>query len=155
CENRGELMRATVATVLAVLCLAPAAAQDAKAPAKGRPAEAKEDSCWKVRYSKCDGVERSADLVFVYPRDYFKRDPEKVVQKLQAGWDLLRKATDIDPVERFGQRIVVGFRHPSDEGGKGCVPGWWLEGGAGHGFRGERWPFINIPWGYLKGGDQP
>lgn len=138
-----------------LLCLEPVAAQDAKAPAKERSAEQKESSCWQVRYSKCDGVERSADLVFVYPRRLFKKDPQRVVKKLQAGWDVLRKATNIDPVARFGQRIVVGYRHPGDEGGKDCSPGWWLENGTGHGFRGERWPFINVPWGYLNSGDQP
>ncbi len=100
-------------------------------------------------------MERSPDLVFVYPRSLFKRDPVRVVKKLQAGWDLLRKATGIDPIARFGQRIVVGFRHSGDEGGKDCVPGWWLENGAGHGFPGEKWPFINIPRGYLTHGDQP
>ena len=78
-----------------------------------------------------------------------------MVKKLQAGWDVLRKATDIDPVKTFGQRIVIGFRHPIDEGGKDCSPGWSLERGGRHGFPGEKWPFINIPWGYLTNGDQP
>jgi hypothetical protein len=124
-------------------------------PATARTSEEKEESCWKVRYGKFDGVQRSADLVFVYPRALFRRDPAKVVKRLQAGWDLLRKATDIDPVNTFGQRIVIGFRHPGDEGGKDCVPGWWLERGGKHGFAGEKWPFINIPWGYLTSADQP
>jgi hypothetical protein len=138
-----------------ILCLGQAPADAKKGANAPRSAEDKELSCWTVRYSQCDGVERSGDLVFVFPRAAWRRDPAKVVKKLQAGWDLLRKATDIDPVKTFGQRVVVGFRHPKDEGGKDCVPGWWMESGGKHGFPRERWPFINIPWGYLSGKDQP
>jgi len=139
---------------VSLLCFGWATADEKKDTKSSRTAEEKEDSCWKVRYSKCEGVERSTDLVFVYPRGW-RRDPAKVMKRLQAGWDVLRKATDIDPVKTFGQRIVVGFRHPSDEGGKDCVPGWWLERGGKYGFSGEKWPFINIPWGYLTSADQP
>ncbi len=144
-----------LAAAVSLLSFAAPGAGQKPAPAKPRPAEEKEESCWKARYGKCDGVERSADIVFVYPRGLFRRDPAQVVKRLQAGWDLLRTATEIDPTRAFGQRVVVGFRHPSDEGGKDCAPGWSRESGTPHGFRGERWPFINIPWGYLGRGDQP
>ncbi len=115
----------------------------------------REDSCWKARYSKCDGEERSSDLMFVSLRSHFKRNPAQVVQVLQRGWDVLCQATGINPVAAFGQRVVVGFRHPSDDGGKDCDPGWGLQEGKDYGFPGERWPFINIPWGYLSQQDQP
>ncbi len=121
---------------------------------KVRTAEDRENSCWKARYGKCDAVERSADIVFVYPRGQFTRAAE-AVRRLQAGWDLLRNATGADPKLTFGQRVVIGYRHPSDEGGKDCLPGWGKEGGDAHGFSGEEWPFVNVPWGFLGRGDQP
>ena len=42
-------------------------ADDKPVPAKTRSSEEKEESCWEIRYGKCDGVEPSADVVFVYP----------------------------------------------------------------------------------------
>lgn len=145
----------SLAAIIPLLLSGPTLGDDKKPEKVSRTAEEKEESCWKVRYKMCDGVERSSDLVFVYPRSLWRRDAAKVVKKLQAGWDVLRKATGIDPVKKFGQRVVIGFRHPSDEGGKDCVPGWWMERGGKSGFPDERWPFINIPWGYLKSADQP
>jgi len=93
--------------------------------------------------------------MFVFPRSDFKRNPAQVVQVLQRAWNLLRQATGIDPVAAFGQRVVVGYRHPSDEGGKDCDPGWGTQDGKDHGFPSELWPFINIPWGYLREQNQP
>jgi hypothetical protein len=149
-DVKGKMAR-HVAISLAVLLFAGARlpADDSKASPPARTARQKEDSCWKARYGKCDGVVRSADLVFVYPTDSYRRDAGKVIKKLQAGWNVLKNLTGIDPVKFFGQRVVVGFRHPSDEGGKECVPGAMLDDGARYGFPGEKWPFINIPWGYL------
>ena len=120
-----------------------------------RTAEQKEESCWKLRYGHCDGIERSDDLVLVFPSDQFKRSPALVVKKLQSSWDLLREMTGIDPRKHFGQRVVIGYRHRSDEGGQDCLPGWIAQSGWTYGFSGEIWPCINVPWYYLKARDEP
>jgi hypothetical protein len=141
-----------VATTL--VCVSLVEAADLNLPAQSRSADEKEDSCWKIRYGKCDGVERAQDIVFVFPRDRFKRGRE-VVARIQASWNLLRKMTGINPTRSFGQRVVIGFRHPSDEGGVDCEPGWWSQNGWVHGFTNEQWPCINIPWRYLKKNAEP
>jgi hypothetical protein len=147
---------ASVTFAAVLLCgVARARAADPNSAPQQRTHDEKENSCWKVRYRKCDSAVRSDDLVFVFPRDRYKRNPEQVIKRVQIGWNLLKDLTGIDPVKVFGQRIVIGFRHPSDEGGKDCNPGWLLESGGKHGYPGENWPFINIPWGYLKFRDQP
>ena len=119
-----------------------------------RTAEDREDSCWHIRYSKCDGVVRTDDLVFVFPRAEFQR-ATVVVKQLQSAWNVLREMTGINPVKTFGQRVVIGFRHPSDEGGQDCLPVWRFEYGSKYGFTNERWPFINIPWSYRKRRREP
>jgi len=129
-------------------------AADVNLPFDSRTAEQKEESCWKIRYRKCDGIERSEDLVFVFPSNQFKRN-RALVTKLQTSWNLLRRMTGVDPVKAFGQRVVIGFRHPKDEGGFDCEPGWLWENGWIHGFDNEQWPCINLPWRYLNKKDQP
>ena len=49
-------------------------AADVNLPFDSRTAEQKEESCWKIRYRKCDGIERSEDLVLVFPSNQFKRN---------------------------------------------------------------------------------
>jgi hypothetical protein len=66
-----------------------------------RTAEDREDSCWHIRYTKCNGVVRTDDLVFVFPRAEFQR-ARVVVKQLQTAWNLLREMTGIDPVKTFG-----------------------------------------------------
>lgn len=143
------MARSALSIMLLLFAGARLGADDSKASPAARTARQKEDSCWKARYSQCDGVVRSADLVFVYPTALYRRDAVKVIKKLQTGWNLLRKVTGIDPMKHFGQRVVVGFRHPSDEGGKDCNPSAVWEEATRYGFPGETWISINIPWGYL------
>ncbi len=149
-------MRIVAISALATCLLAttPVDADEVQFAAYKRTAADREDSCWHVRYSKCDAVLRTDDLVFVFPLAEFQR-ASLVVKQLQTAWNLLREMTGIDPVKTFGQRVVIGFRHPSDEGGRDCQPGWWIENGGNHGFTNERWPFINIPWSYRKRRHEP
>ncbi|HEV8066979.1 MAG TPA: hypothetical protein VGP76_04525 [Planctomycetaceae bacterium] len=139
---------------LLLLCVSRAAALAHGELPESRTAEQKEDSCWKLRYGKCDGIERAEDVALVFPRSRFKRN-RALTTKLQASWNLLRKMTGIDPIKTFGQRVVIGFRHPSDEGGREFEPAWLYESGWVHGFDNELWPCINIPWRYLNTIEQP
>lgn len=144
-----------LAIAVLALTVPSASAEEPKPAARSRSASEKEDSCWKARFAWCDGVVRSADLVFVYPRGLFKRNPNKVIARLQKGWNVLRSITGVDPVKFFGQRIVVGYRHPSEDRPPQTTIYNLLENGASHGFPGEHWPSINIPWDYATRSNEP
>jgi hypothetical protein len=149
-------VRIAALPALAVCVIATTAVQadELNFAAYQRTAEDREDSCWHIRYSKCDGVVRTDDLVFVFPRAEFQR-ARVVVKQIQTAWNRLREMTGINPVKTFGQRVVIGFRHPSDDGGRDCDPVWSFENGWKNGFPNESWPFINIPWSYRKRRQEP
>ncbi|MBW2108210.1 MAG: hypothetical protein JRI36_06025 [Deltaproteobacteria bacterium] len=100
-----------------------------------------EKKTWQERYSYCTELLERPDIVFVYPRE-FSRTSEVVVEKLQEIMDYLKYITGLNPTYSFKQRTVVGYRHPDNEGGKECQPGWL-----------PNW--VNIPWNYLKKPDEP
>jgi hypothetical protein len=145
---------ATLATSLAGATFLYGVAESADPPPKTGPkaertSTDRENSCWEARFPRCNGVERSKDLVFVYPRGLFRRDPAQVVKTLQRGWDLLRDMTGIDPGKIFGQRIVVGYYDPSDLKNNHPFIFFATEDATPRGFPGEFWQSINIPWEYL------
>jgi hypothetical protein len=102
----------------------------------------KEQEVWEGRYRCCDRMASSRDIVFVFPSAQFQKPPSKTIEALQGMYDHLKAATGVDPTQDFKSRCVVGYRHPIDEGGEDCCPGW-----------GDHW--VNVPWSYLKKVDQP
>jgi len=94
-----------------------------------------EKRTWDNRYSYCKHIELREDLVFVYPNE-FRGEADIVANKLQDGMDYLKYVCDLNSTHEFRRRTVIGYRHPNDEGGKECCPGWL-----------PNW--INIPWNYL------
>jgi hypothetical protein len=109
-------------------------ADDANASPPERTAKQKEDSCWKVRYSKCDGVVRSADLVFVYPTGSYKRDAARAIKKLQAGWNVLKSVTGIDPVKTLDRESSLGFGTRAMKGARIASPARSWKTGPGMAF---------------------
>lgn len=101
----------------------------------------KEEKTWRGRYSYCRNIEEKDDLIFVYP-DEFNKNPSEVAEDLQKSINLLKNITNLDPTEFFQQRTVIGYRHPNDEGGRNCQPGWL-----------PNW--VNIPWSYLEKHNEP
>ena len=101
----------------------------------------------KKRYGKCDGLKENSDLVFCYPQGEFSECRAKHALEDAAGqWQEIRCLTDVNPTTDKGFRVVVGYRHPDDEDGKDCDPGYGKECGV---------PFINIPWEYLGHDNEP
>ncbi len=101
----------------------------------------KEEQTWRTRYSHCDKAKDQDDLIFLYPSEFVK-DIDEIAYKLQSIMNFLKIITNLNPAAFFRQRVVIGYRHASDEGGKNCQPGWL-----------PNW--INIPWNYLGKNDEP
>lgn len=100
-----------------------------------------EEKTWRGRYSYCRNIEEKDDLIFAYP-DGFGKNPSAVAEDLQKSMNFLKSITNLDPTGFFHQRTVVGYRHPNDEGGRNCQPGWL-----------PNW--VNIPWSYLEKHNEP
>ena len=98
--DRGSVRADRCAATLAACVIATNAVQadEVNFAAYQRTAEDREDSCWHIRYSKCDGVVRTDDLVFVFPCAEFQR-ATVVVKQLQRPWNVLREMTGINPVK--------------------------------------------------------
>lgn len=127
-------------------------------PASIMGLSATEEKCWRKRYNSCDGIVVTKSLVFVFPKADFPpggkngRDPHAICQDLQKCWDHLQCILEVDPVsDKYGTRIVVGYRDPRDEGGADCNAGFELEDVGS----GEKCPYINIPWGYRDRINEP
>jgi len=93
------------------------------------------------RYSYCDNIREREDLIFLYPSG-FAKNADVIADKLQVGMDFLKRIANLDPTTFFEQRVVIGYRHPNDEGGKNCQPGWL-----------PNW--VNIPWDYIGKSNEP
>lgn len=101
----------------------------------------REKNTWQERYSFCRNVEERSDLIFVYPPE-FGNVAKPIADKLQEAMDFLKNITELNPTKFFDQRTVIGYRHPNNEGGNDCSPGWK-----------PNW--VNIPWKYLKKANEP
>ena len=99
-----------------------------------------EDTC-RTRYSYCNNIQEREDLIFLYPSG-FDKDPNIIANAMQEAMNFLKRITGLDPTTFFKQRVVIGYRHPNDEDGKNCQPGWL-----------PNW--INIPWNYLGKANEP
>jgi hypothetical protein len=86
----------------------------------------------KARYHHCDNCKESDDIIFLYPSNV-KGHPDSVMCTLQKIMDFAKNITDLNPTKFFDRRTVVGYRHPDDDNGQKCVPGW-----------NPNW--VNIPW---------
>jgi hypothetical protein len=120
-----------------------------------RSADDKERSCWRARYSRCDGFAESRDVIFVFPVGEYCRSEyaQAVCNQIQKAWTFLIDVTGRNPVDVFKQRTIVGFRHPVEDDDPNCQPGFDLQDGEG--FPEEKWPFINLPWSCVDSHDQP
>ncbi len=101
----------------------------------------KEENTWQTRYSHCENAQERDDLIFLHPPE-FNKGTHVVANKLQNIMNFLKNIMKLNPTVFFGQRVVIGYRHPRDEGGKNCQPGWM-----------PNW--VNIPWNYLGKSDEP
>ena len=105
-----------------------------------------ERECIISRYSYCnESIERN-DFVLVFPTPQFNRNPQVTADSISHQWSVLRMLSGVDPTATNDDRVIIGFRHPNDEGGVDCHPGYG---------RHYKTPFINIPWGFLKFDEQP
>ena len=115
------------------------------------PLNPKEDATYHGRYGKCTDVTEGKHVVLVYPKVALGWDSATagaVVQMLDRGYEALQKVWSSDPSTVFNCRVVVGYRHPSDEGGKECSAGW----GWGNG---QHPNWVNIPWYYIGKEEEP
>ena len=104
-----------------------------------------EDLIRVSRFCFCDKFEATEDLVFAYPSSDFDKDPETVANRLQEGMEYLKDLTDLKPKQKLGSRVVVGYRHTSQQGGTGEQGSWSQRDGNR----------VFLSWEYLKGDNQP
>lgn len=100
----------------------------------------------KARYSRCAQMVETPDFFLVYPFQLRLSDPALLTERIRAQWTEIQSLSGVLPTEKNRDRVIIGYRHPDDEGGKDCHPGYWRHSGT---------PFINIPWGMIGIRDQP
>ena len=82
----------------------------------------REDSVIKTQFPDCNNFEPREDIIFTFP-DEFAGDIKHVADKLQSAADFLKYVTNINPINFFKSRIIIGFTDKSTQ------PTWSGAGG--------------------------
>lgn len=96
-----------------------------------------EHQMWKKLYPDCDKYVCRKDVIFFYP-SVFKDDADIVADKLQSSTVYLKDVTDVNPIEKFRKKILVGYN-------KQATQSTWSSSGNR----------IFLPWVRLNKKNQP
>ncbi len=96
-----------------------------------------EHQMWKKLYPDCDKYVCRKDVISFYP-SVFKDDADIVADKLQSSTVYLKDVTDVNPIEKFRKKILVGYN-------KQATQSTWSSSGNR----------IFLPWVRLNKKNQP